>query len=75
MTTAHDQLIRRKALAEELDQSPTTIWRWTKSGLLPKPVRIGQTVGWPRSVIDAWKIEQGWPAPAEEPVAASQATA
>ena len=57
-----DPIVRRKALAAELGQSTTTLWRWTKSGQLPNPVRIGQTVGWPRSVVDAWKVEQGWPA-------------
>lgn len=57
-----DPLIKRKALAAELGQSLTTVWRWTRDGYLPQPVRLGKTVGWPRSVVDAWKVKQGWPA-------------
>lgn len=62
-TLYSDPLIKRKALAAELGQSLTTLWRWTRDGYLPQPVRLGKTVGWPRSVIDAWKVQQGWPAP------------
>ena len=63
--TPHDPIVRKKPLAVELGVSPTTIWRWEREGLLPKPIKIAQTAGWPRSVIDAWKVEQGWPAPTE----------
>lgn len=59
----NDPLIKRKALANELGQSLTTLWRWTRDGYLPKPIRLGTTIGWPRSVIDDWKVQQGWPAP------------
>jgi predicted DNA-binding transcriptional regulator AlpA len=68
-TLITDPLVKRKALAEELAQSLTTIWRWTRDGYLPQPVRLGKTVGWPRSVIDDWKIQQGWPAPEQAEVA------
>ena len=64
--TPVDPIVRRKVLAEELGQSLTTLWRWVKDGYLPKPIRIGQTSGWPRSVIDKWKIEKGWPAKGNE---------
>lgn len=57
-----DPIVKRKEAAEELGQSLTTIWRWTRDGFLPSPVRLGKTVGWPRSVLDAWKVQQGWPA-------------
>lgn len=30
-----------KTLALALETSETTIWRWTKSGKLPKPHRLG----------------------------------
>ena len=63
-TSTVDPLIKRKVLATELGQSLTTIWRWTRDGYLPPPVRLGKkTVGWPRSVIDAWKVKHGWPSP------------
>jgi prophage regulatory protein len=35
--------------------SDTTIWRLTRSGALPAPVRLSPgRVGWPSAVIDAW---------------------
>ena len=60
-----DPLVNADVLAMELGQSRTTIWRWwARDGYLPKPVKLGkQAAGWPRSVIDAWKVEQGWPSP------------
>lgn len=63
---AKDPLVKRKTLADELGQSTTTLWRWTRAGFLPKPIRLGKTVGWPRSVIDRWKVAQGWPALEQE---------
>jgi|GEM_PF-980024 len=59
----NNPLVKRNELAGELGQSLTTLWRWTRDGVLPQPVRLGKTVGWPRSVVDAWKVQQGWPAP------------
>ncbi|NWG39241.1 MAG: transcriptional regulator [Hydrogenophilaceae bacterium] len=36
-----------KTLAVALETSPTTIWRWTKAGRLPKPYRLGKgTTRW-----------------------------
>lgn len=57
-----DPIVPRKTMAREIGVSTTTLWRMTKAGSLPKPVRIGNKLGWPRSVVNAWKIEQGWPA-------------
>jgi prophage regulatory protein len=35
--------------------SRTTIWRWGRQGIFPKPVKLGpQRVGWPKSAVDAW---------------------
>ena len=32
-----------------------TLWRWTKQGSFPSPVRLGaRGVAWRRSDIDAW---------------------
>lgn len=57
-----DPLTSKKLLAEELGVNLSTLWRWEKDGVIPKSVRIGGRVGWPRSVLRKWKIEQGWPA-------------
>jgi predicted DNA-binding transcriptional regulator AlpA len=41
------RIYRVKRLAELFDVDPSTIWRWTKSGVLPPPVQIGPTIhGW-----------------------------
>jgi len=57
-----DPIVLRQTMAREIGVSKTTLWRMTKAGELPKPVRIGNKLGWPRSVVNAWKIKQGWPA-------------
>ena len=34
-------------LATALETTPSTIWRWSKSGRLPKPVKLGEgTTRW-----------------------------
>lgn len=69
MSIAHktDPIVRPSELREELGTSKTTIWRWTRDGYLPKPVRLGKrNTGWPRSVIDKFKVQQGWPAPTDD---------
>ena len=55
-----DPLISRKAFAAELDVNLSTLWRWTKNGDIPQPIRIGGRVGWPQSTLTAWKIANGW---------------
>ncbi len=37
-----------------------TVWRWSHSGAMPAPVRIGGAVRFRRSEIEAW-IEAGCP--------------
>jgi len=40
--------------------SPPTVWRWSKSGLLPQPVRLGPGVtAWPIEVIEKFEAERG----------------
>ena len=34
--------------------NPSTVWRWVKSGRLPRPVKLGRgTVRWIRSEVEA----------------------
>lgn len=36
-------------------KSRSTIWRWSRAGILPKPHRIGpNSVGYLKSDIDSW---------------------
>lgn len=58
-----DPLVSRPDMATELGVTTVTLWRWCKDGKFPKMVRIGGRVGLPRSVLDSWKVEQGWPEP------------
>lgn len=57
-----DPLVSRATFRAETGASYPTQHRWRQKGILPQPIRIGGKVGWPRSIINAWKIEQGWPA-------------
>jgi len=41
--------IRARRLAERLDISVATVWRWVSSGRLPQPVRLGPGV-------TAWRL-------------------
>jgi predicted DNA-binding transcriptional regulator AlpA len=58
----NDPLVKRPQMAAEIGISVCTLSRWQRDGLAPTPIRIGRTVGVPRSVLEAWKVEQGWPA-------------
>jgi predicted DNA-binding transcriptional regulator AlpA len=46
------RLYRTHRLAELLDVNPSTIWKWTKRGILPQPVRIGTVHGWTESQLE-----------------------
>jgi prophage regulatory protein len=49
------QLIRVKGVALRLGVHRSTIWRWTKQGLLPKPIPIGpNSRAWLVSDINAF---------------------
>ena len=65
-SSAKNPIVKKRQIAEELSVDKSTVSRWWKSGYLPKPVRLGTgsnaIQGLPRSVLDAWKVEQGWPA-------------
>ena len=54
-------LISADQVAKLLDVSPRTVWRLKDSGRMPKPMKIGSLVRWPRDEIETW-IESGCPA-------------
>lgn len=43
--------VSASTLAALLETSPTTIWRWSKSGILPKPVKLG-------AGTTRWRVEE-----------------
>lgn len=41
-----------------LPVSQATIWRWTKNGQFPKPVKLSNGVtAWPTEVVARWEAE------------------
>jgi len=53
MLTVHD-------VARMLNCSARTVYRLTDSGRMPRPVKLGVLVRWPRDVIERW-ITEGCP--------------
>lgn len=45
-------LLTARQLAERLGISLRTVWRWTRAGELPAPVRRGRVVRWKAADID-----------------------
>ncbi|EMM6763383.1 AlpA family phage regulatory protein [Pluralibacter gergoviae] len=49
------RLIRIKRMMELLSVSRTTLYRWVKQGLFPKPHKVnGRTQGWTTSQYEEW---------------------
>lgn len=52
-------LLSDKRLAERLDVSRATVWRWAKAGLVPKPVKLSPgCTRWRLADIAAWEVER-----------------
>ena len=50
-----NRLITISQLSLLLSKSRVTIWRWSKTGILPKPIMVnGKVLGWTQSVISEW---------------------
>jgi predicted DNA-binding transcriptional regulator AlpA len=58
------ELLTIGQVARLLNAGPRTIWRWSQSGVMPRPLKIGAgkqgTVRYRRAEIAAW-IESGCP--------------
>ena len=49
------RIIRIKELAELLDVSQMTLWRWQKAGTFPRALKLGaNTRGWSYNQVRAW---------------------
>ena len=44
-----------RAVAERYSASIATVWRWTRTGELPPPVRIGGSTRWLRQELERWE--------------------
>lgn len=58
MLTVHD-------VARMLNCSARTIYRLTDAGRMPRPVKLGALVRWPREQVEAW-IADGCPKAGQE---------
>ena len=50
-----DPMLTVREIAAELNLSVPTIYRHLDAGIFPRPVRIGRSVRWRRSTIEAIK--------------------
>ena len=55
---ADDYLLDIKAVSLRLSVSVRTVQRLDSSGKLPRPIRVGGSVRWRKSDIDAWIAEE-----------------
>ncbi len=55
------ELIDVEAVARILGCSARTVYRLADSGKMPRPVKLGQLVRWPRAKVEGW-IADGCPA-------------
>ncbi|MFP5481151.1 MAG: helix-turn-helix transcriptional regulator [Alphaproteobacteria bacterium] len=46
-------LMTAREVAEHFNCNVSTIWRWLRQGILPKPVKIAGSTRWRRSEIEA----------------------
>lgn len=53
-------LLDARTVAGLLSVSPRTVWSWSASGRMPRPVRVGRVTRWKRSEVERW-IELGCP--------------
>lgn len=60
MGTGRNRIVRLAELADELGISRESIYRWERSGLIPRRRAFGPaTAGWLRSDVDAWLESRG----------------
>ncbi len=44
-----------KGLAEHLSCDQRTVHRWWRSGVIPRPLRVGNSLRWDRATIESWR--------------------
>ena len=54
-----EKLYRQPSVCEMCAISRATLYRWVRSGLFPRPIRMGRnSVAWPSSAIEQWQRER-----------------
>lgn len=52
-------LIKQKEVCQFTGKSRATIWRWTRNGNFPRPLRIGpNSIAWTQEQLDAWLADK-----------------
>ena len=55
------ELLTTKEVAKMVNAGERTVWRWSRSGIMPAPLKIGgKAVRFRRADITAW-VEEGCP--------------
>lgn len=49
-----------KEVAARYGCAPASVYRLAQNGELPLPVRIGRSLKWPLSVLEAWEDARGF---------------
>jgi predicted DNA-binding transcriptional regulator AlpA len=52
-------LVTQEVMARYRLKSPVSVWQATKSGKIPKPLKIGHTCRWKLTDLLAWERSQG----------------
>ena len=54
-----EQYLKIEDVTALLRVSKSTLWRWIREGLFPKPIHLGpKAVRWEASVLAAWEQER-----------------
>jgi prophage regulatory protein len=49
------RILRPPTVRARLGVSTTTLYRWVRQGLFPRPLKLGpRLTGWPEATFDAW---------------------
>jgi prophage regulatory protein len=59
-TAAPNRILRAADVRARVgNPSPVTLWRWTRAGEFPQPIRLGgNSVGWIESEVERWIRER-----------------
>lgn len=52
--TQQDRLLSTKQVQGYIQASRVSIWRWEKEGKFPKHIKLGRSIRWRESDIQAW---------------------
>ena len=54
-----DRYLSRQQICHNLQISKQSLWRWCKTGMFPKPVKLGpRSIAWRESDVTAWEASR-----------------